>query len=168
MTSYHQIERRLPQPLSPWCRIFNWPQISDKCLKVAFLDRLALPCIWIHFWMRFWVFFSSQSVWKRPKRVEGGWFRPSNLGKRWHGFVSALISYFFSPRFQFQLEHWGPSNLGKPCICFVRRFIFVPSVGITFQQNTSWIGESQCMYCYLCSIFEFWSQNECMIFSGNG
>ena len=51
-----QILRRLPQPLPPWCRFFNGPQISEKCLNDAILDGLALPCIWIHFWMGFWVF----------------------------------------------------------------------------------------------------------------
>ena len=35
--------------------------------KLGGNDWLALPCIWIHFWMGFWVFFSSQSVRKPPQ-----------------------------------------------------------------------------------------------------
>ena len=36
------ILRRVPQPLQTFCRIFEAPQLSGKCLKVAVFGRLAL------------------------------------------------------------------------------------------------------------------------------
>ena len=39
------ILRRVPQPLQTFCRIFEAPQLSGKCLKVAVLGGLALPHI---------------------------------------------------------------------------------------------------------------------------
>ena len=112
------------------------------------------------------VFFFTKCL-KTSKKRRGWLTQTIKFGETLNRICFGLISYFFSPWFQFQLQHWVPSNLGKRCICFAHRFIFVTSVCITFQQNNSWIGESQCMYCYLCPIFEFWSQNECMIFSNS-
>ena len=37
------ILRRVPQPLQTFCRFFEAPQFSGKCLKVAVLGGLALP-----------------------------------------------------------------------------------------------------------------------------
>ena len=39
------ILRRVPQPLQTFCRIFEAPQLSGKCLKVAVFGGLALPHI---------------------------------------------------------------------------------------------------------------------------
>ena len=36
------------------CGIFDGPQLSEKCLKVAVFGGLAVPHIWNHYWVGFW------------------------------------------------------------------------------------------------------------------
>ena len=48
------ILRRVPQPLQTFCRIFEAPQLSGKCLKVAVFGGLALPHIKTHCCMVFY------------------------------------------------------------------------------------------------------------------
>ena len=40
-----QIVRRLPQPSESGCRIFDGPELKNKCLKELFFGGLALPHI---------------------------------------------------------------------------------------------------------------------------
>ena len=45
--------RRLPRPSESGCRIFDGPQLKEKCLKDAVFGRLALIHIWIKSWVGF-------------------------------------------------------------------------------------------------------------------
>ena len=45
--------RRLPRPSESGCRIFDGPQLKEKCLKDAVFGRLALIHIWIKYWVGF-------------------------------------------------------------------------------------------------------------------
>ena len=49
-----QILRRLRWPPVSGCGIFDGPQLSEKCLKVAVFGGLAVPHIWNHYWVGFW------------------------------------------------------------------------------------------------------------------
>ena len=49
--------RRLPRPSESGCRIFDGPQLKEKCLKDAVFGRLAL----IHIWIKSWVGFGDQN-----------------------------------------------------------------------------------------------------------
>ena len=68
--------------------------------------------------------FSSQSVWKRPQSVEGGWLRPSNLGKHWIGFVSAWFHIYFHLDFNFSSnteyhQIWGSVVFVLPVVSYL-------------------------------------------------
>ena len=49
-----QILRRLRWASESGCKIFDGPQLSEKCLKVAVFGGLAVPYIWNHYWVGFW------------------------------------------------------------------------------------------------------------------
>ena len=49
-----QILRRLRWPPVSGCGLFDGPQLSEKCLKVAVFGGLAVPHIWNHYWVGFW------------------------------------------------------------------------------------------------------------------
>ena len=75
--------RRLPRPSESGCRIFDGPQLKEKCLKDAVFGRLAL----IHIWIKSWVGFGDH---KCIAEELGGAFlsispqpKSSNLGKQY-------------------------------------------------------------------------------------
>ena len=38
-------------PSGKGCKTFDGLQISDKWIKLPFFERIALPCMWAHYWM---------------------------------------------------------------------------------------------------------------------
>ena len=64
------------------------------------------------------VFFFTKCQ-ETSSKLEGDSLRPSNLGKRWIGFVSTAFHISFQWESPFLHHNWLPSNLGKCSIGFV-------------------------------------------------
>ena len=90
-----QILRRLPQPSESGCRIFEEPQLKEKCLKVAFFWRISYPT---YIKLMLSGFLGSQVHHRRAERgvsITLPSLRQSNFGKLQFGFV--LADFQISP-----------------------------------------------------------------------
>ena len=88
------ILRRVPQPLQTFCRFFEAPQFSGKCLKVAVFGGLALPHIKTHCCMGFYDH-------KYDTEEMGGTFL--SLGLRWRLWIRGKYSHWCA-------QIWSPNG----------------------------------------------------------